>query len=128
MEGSVPPLYKAADVWRGSVPLQNGSEVLLAGFGISNVEKYAGGGVLRKTHVPVADAAYGQTEVILDQSKGSGACYGDSGGPALIEVDGKPYFWGVASRGDSDCAHRTFYTRIAPYWEWLMQASTRLGG
>jgi secreted trypsin-like serine protease len=126
--GYIPPIYRPADTWPGTVPLQAGSEVILAGFGeVQALDSESTAGVLRKASVAVQDPDFDQTEVMLDQSQGAGACYGDSGGPAFLESDGMDYFWGVASRGDSDCTRRVFYTRVAAYWDWLKQAATRLG-
>ena len=42
--------------------------------------------------------------MILDQEDGSGACHGDSGGPAFFEKDGKTYLLGVTNRSYPDGA------------------------
>ncbi|MNT65521.1 hypothetical protein D3C72_2035110 [compost metagenome] len=53
--------------------------------------------VLRKGLVKIA-GGYGKTEIVFDQSDRNGVCSGDSGGPAFLEVKGKFYVFGVASR------------------------------
>jgi hypothetical protein len=128
MAGKAPPSYRPASTWSGAVPLKAGTDVVLAGFGsVNSLNAPPSVGVLRKASVPIQDPNFGQTEVTLDQTQGAGACFGDSGGPALIESDQKVYFWGVASRGDTDCAQRAIYTRVSAYWDWLGEAATRLG-
>ncbi|MBO9665372.1 MAG: trypsin-like serine protease [Bdellovibrio sp.] len=71
--------------------------------------------ILKKTMVQVTQN-FGATEVILDQSQGKGACHGDSGGPAFLNVRGVEYLWGVTSRGSGkdgidDCSDMSIYTK-----------------
>jgi len=56
---------------------------------------------------------------------GSNACYGDSGGPMQSLVDGKWYFYGLASyvltNLEKICAPTlpSFYTKIPRYLDWI---------
>ncbi|MEK2689456.1 S1 family peptidase [Bdellovibrio sp. GT3] len=77
--------------------------------------------ILKKTDVYVIQA-YGDTEVALDQTQGKGACHGDSGGPAFINIDGVEYLWGVTSRGTGqegidDCSNYAIYGKVNALWD-----------
>ena len=86
-----------------------------------------GDGLLRKTTVTIADKNFAQSEILLDQTKGTGACHGDSGGPAYISVDDSLYLWGVTSRGErdpkNDCSQYAVYTNVLYYRDWIEKTS-----
>ncbi|HWU44330.1 MAG TPA: trypsin-like serine protease, partial [Bdellovibrio sp.] len=121
--GGLPPGFKPATLMKSSQRLSDGQTVTLAGFGTSSGEG-TGAGRLRLVDVKIAKADYSKTEVAVDQTKGHGACHGDSGGPAFVQ-DGKKdlLLWGVTSRGIDDphdhCAGEAVYTRIQPYAPWI---------
>ncbi len=130
-EGKLPKGYHAAHLLPAKRKLEKGDEVVLAGYGITNASKKSGSGTLRKATVTVNQPEFGQTEILLDQRRGSGACHGDSGGPAFVESNGKYYLMGVTSRGypvtaPDDCKHEVVYTRVNAYREWISQASKEL--
>jgi hypothetical protein len=53
-----------------------------------------------------------------------GACYGDSGGPAYVQLaDGTWRVFGATSRGSFFCTGATIYTLIHPFVPWLEQTS-----
>jgi secreted trypsin-like serine protease len=111
--------------------LAKGTEVQLAGYGITEADTQNGTGVLRKAMVLIDNPSFGKTEVILDQTHGQGACHGDSGGPAFLRMGGTNYLWGVTSRaypnnaGD-DCAHEVVYTKIESQIGFIESAMRRL--
>lgn len=78
--------------------------VTLMGFGIIKEDPYKDTDVLRVTTVP---ARFENQLVITDQTKGSGGCNGDSGGPAFLTINGKTYQAGVTSgpHGNSTTCH-----------------------
>jgi hypothetical protein len=47
-------------------------------------------------------------------------CKGDSGGPALLAVDGKEPLIGVSSAGLPDCGTLAWETRVDAYWDWIV--------
>ncbi|MES2857178.1 MAG: trypsin-like serine protease, partial [Bdellovibrionota bacterium] len=106
--------------------LSVGQETLLAGFGDNDGVARSGGGKLRFVKTTILDPAYGKSELTVDQSKGKGACYGDSGGPAYVEIEGKLHVAGVTSRGEEECLIATIYTSTAAHVDWISEASQRL--
>ena len=130
--GALPAGFKAASILsaanaRNLVP---DALVTIAGFGITNGVSKEGAGVLRVASVIVADPQFASSEVKLNQQNGTGACHGDSGGPAFLEVRGKLYLWGVTSRGvddvKNDCSQFSAYTNILAYKSWVNRMATKL--
>lgn len=77
----------------------------------------SGSGLLRSTQVTVSKLL--PNEVVLDQTHGTGACSGDSGGPAYVLKNGRYYLWGVTSRGNVGCDSDGIYTNILTYKDWI---------
>lgn len=129
-EGRAPIGYVPAEILSDAKLLKNGASVLLAGYGISDGRGKTGGGTLRSVSVKIADAAYSETEVKLDQRQGRGACHGDSGGPAYVSIAGKNYVWGVTSRGVEDifdlCNKFSVYTSIPAHRDWVQKMALEL--
>jgi secreted trypsin-like serine protease len=129
-KGHLPSGYAAANLLDENANLRPGQRVTLAGYGITDAETHDGAGTLRKVNVTVKQKL-GQTEVILDQTSGKGACHGDSGGPAFVTSGGKLLLWGVTNRGypdnaPDDCVHYAVYTRITAYSDFIAQAEDQL--
>ena len=129
--GGLPPGYAVASLLPASAALTDGESVELAGYGVTEMVKQSGAGTLRKVNVPIKDAGFGQTEVLLDQTAGKGACHGDSGGPAFVRNSKGLFLWGITNRGNpdsapDDCVHFSVYTKINSYKSFLTQASTTL--
>jgi secreted trypsin-like serine protease len=125
-KGKLPKGYGPAHLIPKSAEaeLSQGEEVILAGYGITNASKKVGAGTLRQASVKIAQPEFGKTEILFDQHQGSGACHGDSGGPAFIQIKGKDYLLGVTSRGypvtaPDDCKHKVIYTKVAAYRDWI---------
>lgn len=110
--------------------LTKGATVVLAGFGISNGTTGDGAGTLRVTKVTINNPNFSASELTLDQTQGTGACHGDSGGPAYLEIKGKYYLWGITSRGvqddNNDCSKYSAYTSIIFHKAWLSKAANKL--
>jgi secreted trypsin-like serine protease len=129
-KGNLPSGYSVATLLSKSTALTKGETVTLAGYGITDAASQAGAGLLRKVDVQVLKKL-GETEEVLDQSEGAGACHGDSGGPAFVTVNGKLLLWGVTNRGypdnaPDDCVHESVYTRITAYTEFVNSAAEQL--
>lgn len=139
--GDIALVHFTGSVPRGYVPatfagpnerrlLKAGSEVVLAGYGISNGATGDGAGRLRVTKVKIEDPKFSNSEITLNQTQGTGACHGDSGGPAYILVNGHHYLWGVTSRGvedkSNDCSKLAAYTSALYYKTWINKMAAKL--
>lgn len=83
------------------------SDVVQVGYGDSSDQ--GGGGRLRKLSTKTIDCAMvmdttitGTHVVCFDQRDGNGTCYGDSGGPSFVAVNGKLEVGAVTSGGTVD--------------------------
>ncbi|HVS19383.1 MAG TPA: trypsin-like serine protease [Planctomycetota bacterium] len=120
------------------------SQVILSGFGASNLAGNFGAGIKREVLVPVyrancseADgelnchANYELVATNLPTTRGEamGGCHGDSGGPAFVElaIGGEPqtFVAAVVSRGtlrkllNVECGTGTICVRLGPFEEWI---------
>ena len=128
-DGELPPGYAPATVIGQNVPLKQGVEVTLAGYGIDTTVKSPadpdqGAGILRKVSGVTVAGAASQNEIVV-QRKAGVSCQGDSGGPAFVDFNGKSYLWGVTSRGDAKC-EMGIYTFIPAYADFINQAANSL--
>lgn len=136
-EGGLPAGYQTAKLLSDPSLLKDGMTITLAGYGITNGDPTAqasgddGAGTLRKVNTTILQAPYGKTEVLVDQSKGKGACHGDSGGPAFVTAaDGSLQLFGVTSRGPANqpdnCATAGIYTNILAHLDFIQSATQEL--
>ncbi len=147
-EGSTPSNYKPVQFLKDYRLLKPGVMITIAGYGIhddagaiaaAKNPKTAGDtswmstsglGKLRSTEVALMGSLT-SSEVVLDQSKGTGTCQGDSGGPAYLRVNKQLFMFGVLSRGSarapgSPCTQDSVYTEVGPYIKFLSQAARQL--
>lgn len=116
--GSKADGYEIAKFLSDESVLVEGGSVTLAGYGLTKTDgvKTESDNTLRKVNVEIA-GAFGNNEIVLDQQNGRGACHGDSGGPAFVNVGGVEYVWGITSRGAGkngvdDCSLASIYTKV----------------
>lgn len=126
----LPKGYKPARFLSGPQNIANGTSVYIAGYGYNDAAKESGQGTLRKTTVKIINAAFGTSEVLVNQTEGSGACHGDSGGPAFIKIKDEYFLWGVTSRGVEDekqlCNTYAAYTNLFAHQVWINRMVTKL--
>jgi secreted trypsin-like serine protease len=128
--GGLPEGFHAATLLADRSVLAANTTVLLAGYGISDGANRTGSGILRDVETTVLDPNFSETEVLLDQSKGKGACHGDSGGPAYVKVGDTWMLWGVTNRGvndpKNDCSVSGSYASVVAYQTWITQTEQQL--
>jgi hypothetical protein len=113
-----PPGYVPIPILSNYALLKNGMQTTIAGYGQTDAKKDASSGILHDTKITITNVNYSPTEITGDESK-SAACFGDSGGPLMIEENGQFAIWGVISRGDADCKSYGIYTRVDVYKDWI---------
>ncbi|KHD86973.1 MAG: trypsin [Bdellovibrio sp. ArHS] len=114
--------------------LTTGKKVTLAGYGLIETDgvNTKSDNKLRKVDVEIVED-FGKHEILLDQTQGKGACHGDSGGPAFLEINGTQYVWGVTSRGagkdgKDDCSLVSVYTKVKSEATFVKDALQKLSG
>lgn len=124
-----PEGFKPVPVLASGYALQPGDMLTLAGWGRISEQYPTKPTVLQKTQVPVA--AMRDMEIVTDQRNGSGACAGDSGGPAFIETAHGLVLAGATrgpEAGYTDCHHYGVYTLLVNHKDFLIYAAETLQG
>ncbi len=98
-----------------------GTEVLYVGFGVVDGLSQGGGGVKRSTALSIFAT---EPRRYLSKYEGSGFCFGDSGGPGIVEIDGQPRVVGVnesvgGDAGGDPCKDSYYCGRTDAYIPWL---------
>lgn len=109
----------------GSPQQLMGQELVLVGYGRSENDETQG--IRRETRV-VLDEVTGMK--ISYAFVGKGGCYGDSGGPAFVQVSGGWWQVGITSHGTlgtPNCQERAYYSRIDVHTAWLAQHGINSG-
>lgn len=129
-EGELPANYGPVRLLSNKTLLAPQGDAVLAGFGWTDGRRRTEAEGLNKTTVKIEDPEFSETEVQMNQKNGSGACHGDSGGPAFIEVEGHMVLMGVTSRGHDDpndtCSVYSLYSSVPAQMEWLKVTAVNL--
>lgn len=121
----VVPLVPGTAALRGA---DVGREVLYVGFGQSDGTNAKGSGKKRSTTIPLSGIG---SFVYYAVPQGSGTCFGDSGGPGLLDqASNDTRVVGVVSAGTGDtpdgdpCLGGTgIYTRVDAYASWIVEVT-----
>ena len=127
----------------GSVPVLDGDDVVLAGFGATDGGGNTGSPVLREVTVKKRSRAFCRQQnpsadrnswinfdhvICTGGDAGKDSCNGDSGGPAVAMRDGKAWLVGVLSigselpKGDQSCGalgRLGVYTAVDQFSNWI---------
>jgi len=100
-----------------------GDTAFYVGFGAVEGIQESGSGLKRSTSFPISQV---YDEDFRSAYNGTGTCFGDSGGPALLEVSGVVRVVGVTSSGEAcsgwncdPCKTATISTRVDAYADWI---------
>jgi hypothetical protein len=97
-------------------------QILYVGYGVSNGITNQGGGIKRSGYMKFW--AFEGTYYVSGFEK-SGVCFGDSGGPGLLEIDGEMKIIGVNSsvwsQNEDPCTGGAIQTRVDTYAEWIAE-------
>lgn len=97
---------------RGKVDV--GREVVIVGYGANDIDARCG----TKLEATSRIVSWEDGEYWI-HAENTDACFGDSGGPAFANLDGRWTLIGTASFGDPECHLGTFYTDVADHMAWL---------
>ncbi len=92
-----------------------GQNPLFVGFGVTSGQS-EDSGLKRSVNVPITSY---EADGFRYELPNKGTCFGDSGGPAFLEVDETLKVIGVTSWGDQDCAEFGVNTRTDLYTEFI---------
>ncbi|MES2802983.1 MAG: serine protease [Bdellovibrionota bacterium] len=124
---SAPAPYKPVAIVSQDYQLTVGMPMLLAGYGIINDLTGEDTDALRKVTVPMAKIL--ETILVTDQTKATGACNGDSGGPAYLEKAGVLFVYGI-TRGPHenapDCHHYGEYTYASKFETFILESAAKM--
>ena len=112
-----------------------GESPTYVGFGINDGVRETGSGLKRRGTTPIDRI---MPSAFTVRSVGTLRCSGDSGGPALLELDGELRVIGVVSTADETCSEGGVDTRVDMHGAWIdgilgggngrVQACDLLGG
>jgi len=89
-----------------------GESVVGVGFGVDDGADLTGGGVKRVAVFPIS---YVSADYLESGGPGVSVCYGDSGGPAFLDLDGVQTVVGVTSGTGETCRNVSRWTRVDMY-------------
>lgn len=143
--GQAPEGYQPLQLPKADFPIKAGLTFTAAGYGRVSGKKAAaadtqGSGYLRNVDLTIKDFSPDENQFFVDQQSNKGICGGDSGGPALMRLNGIDYVVGIASAiswtvpGEisSDakkdyvdhkdiCAEKSIYMNVKKYYDWIQK-------
>jgi secreted trypsin-like serine protease len=142
--GDIALVKLASAVSQAPIPIAadggaTGTDTRLIGWGQTCPTRGCGGAPNQLQEIDVkvvgsgcTDAFQPATELCLGGVPNSGACYGDSGGPAVKQVGGRWELTGATSRagqGQATCGQApAIYTSVPAYQQWINQVTGGSGG
>ena len=122
--GTAPKDAVIAPVLKDKTYLKSGTKLVVAGFGRDSSFSGSRSGQLKFADVKVANSRYSATEFRTSQFF-KGICFGDSGGPAFVEINGVYHVAGITNRtnyiGSVDCIFSSYFARADLFQDWIEQ-------
>ncbi|MBM4252413.1 MAG: serine protease [Deltaproteobacteria bacterium] len=123
LKSAAPSNYEPIALAASTANLEPGTQVLLAGYGITELGRDSG--TLRYT-MATYTGSDAQGRLQINDPWRRGACSGDSGGPLYHEEDGRYVVAGVLSGGPIPCRGVNFYTAVAEHLDFVKEAQIAL--
>lgn len=117
-----PADYVPATLLRDESVIEEGTELILAGYGLTQAPPFAKQAEeLRRIDVKILKAKYNPAQFSYLVSGGRSACSGDSGGPAYLasSTGSGLVLAGVTSFGDRQCSTLGVYTSVPAMVAWI---------
>ena len=146
-DGGIPDKFRPIEIWRNSSVLHKGVELTIAGYGRTasecdfEADPDCGGGRLLTAESKVdrfVDSNRLRSLIVIspkDRNMPSGPCFGDSGGPAYIQVKGVWYLVGdfmgwdkilVPENRKTICdTGEAIYNYVGAYVDWLEESAEK---
>ncbi|MBO9666222.1 MAG: trypsin-like serine protease [Bdellovibrio sp.] len=129
LSSEAPYWARPAAILANASAVQAGDHVILAGFGQTS-ETSKTSRALHATELQIKSLS--EKALVFDQSVGTGACYGDSGGPVYIRTSQRliavAATRGIGNGGHRDCRHEAIYTLLPSYQDFIKQIAALIGG
>jgi secreted trypsin-like serine protease len=125
LERAAPARYSRIALTPKRTRTRTGQRLTLAGFGRRDSSAPASGGTAAELDA-FATLADPGAPLVSVTTLGSGACFGDSGGPAYVERSGKRAVLGVLSTGNPSCKGGDNYTSVSFYADALQAIAPEL--
>lgn len=135
LERKIPSDFRAVDLEDSrQIILQKNQKVTSIGYGVNKVGSlFSGKGVLRIKELSIEGYYADERFLVIDQKNGAGVCFGDSGGPSFILVNGKPVVVGIVSYVNSHndeekakCDVQSFLSNPNFYYSWIQETKLKI--
>ncbi|MEY4616999.1 MAG: hypothetical protein RJB66_1959 [Pseudomonadota bacterium] len=127
----IPATHNVAELISSDEALNDGEDIVIVGYGATTGLQTGTVGSIKAARVKVLQKSLGQTEFVTNQSRGTGACFGDSGGPAYAVKNNRIKLVGIASRvgnsqGKDPCRGIGIYSKANFYQPFVDAAQSGL--
>lgn len=127
---SLPPGYEPVQIHKGKLKFKQ--DVFVAGYGTNSRQQKEINNSLRWSKLKIIGHYTRLKNSIkgwqIYSPEGRGVCFGDSGGPMFVSVNGKYELLGTNLFVLNKCANSSFTTNINFFKKWIESSAAALGG